>query len=184
MSARIFTFRVPIIFLTIMQPPLNFGRYVKYWIGFWGIFVECGRTEPLSVISRNSTSIWPICVEFLDSVYRHLEIFSFSAAIDIQNEKNDMSKLYTIPGRMLLIRRKNSNGKYQNDAITSSNLEKKLAQKAHILTLYRISYSEDLGIPDLRSISIGFHTVKMCDFRSTFLGRFEEVIASFWYFPF
>ena len=82
---------------------------------------------------------------------------------------------------MLLIRRKNSNGKYQNDAITSSNLEKKLAQKTHILTLYRISYSEDLGILDLRSIilSIGVHTVKICDFRSTFFGRLEEVIASF-----
>ena len=131
------------------------------------------------MISRNSTSISLLFVEFLNSVSQLQHSPFHFAAIDHDNEIFATKRLYTIPGRMLLIRRKNSNGKYQNDAITSSNLEKKLAQKAHILTLYRISYSEDLGIPDLRSISIGFHTVKMCDFRSTFGGRFEEVIASF-----
>ena len=98
--------------------------------------------------------------------------------MDNETEIFYVSKLYTIPGRMLLIRRKNSNYKYQIDAITSSNLEKKLAQKSHILTLYRVSYSEGQGVLDLRPISIGFHTVKKYDFRSTFGGRFEEVIAS------
>ena len=93
-------------------------------------------------------------VEFLDSVSQLQHSPFHFAAIDNDNEIFATKRLYTIPGRMLLIRRKNSNGKYQNDAITSSNLEKKLAQKAYILTLYRISYSEDLGIPDLRSISI------------------------------
>ena len=62
-----------------------------------------------SVISRNWTSIWPICVEFLDSVSHDPWTFVYFAAIDIQNEKIGMSKLHTIPGRMLLIRRKNSN---------------------------------------------------------------------------
>ena len=43
---------------------------------------------------------------------------------------------------------------------------KKVDSKSYILTLYnvRVSYSEDLRILDLRSISIGFHTVKICDF--------------------
>ena len=88
--------------------------------------------------------------------------------MDNENEKNGMSKLYTIPGRMLLIRRKNSNQKYQNDAVTSSNLEKKLTQKSYIRTPYGIPYSENLCILDLRSFSIGFPTVKMIDFWANF----------------
>ena len=83
---------------------------------------------------------------------------------------------------MLSIRRKNSNQKYQNDAITSSNLEKKLSQKSYIRTPYRIPCSEDLWILDLWSFSIGFPTVKKVDFWANFFSRFEEVIASFWYF--
>ena len=97
-------------------------------------------------------------------------IFFSSAANDIRNEIFYTNKLYTCPGLLLLIRKDSIKKKYQNDAITSSNLEKKLAQKSLLLSLYRVSYSEDLGIPDLRSISIGVYTVKMCDFWSTFGG--------------
>ena len=38
------------------------------------------------MISRNSTSIWPICVEFLDSVSQHSDFFFYSAGIDIDTE--------------------------------------------------------------------------------------------------
>ena len=48
------------------------------------------------------------------------------------------------------------------------DLSKKLPQKLHIVTLYRVSHSEDLRILDLRSISIGFPTVKKCDFWANF----------------
>ena len=122
------------------------------------------------MISRNSTSIILICVEFLDSVSDRSLIFFSSAANDILNEIFYTNKLYTCPGLLLLIRKDSIKKKYQNDAITSSNLEKKLAQKSLLLSLYRVSYSEDLGIPDLRSISIGVYTVKMCGFWSTFGG--------------
>ena len=66
---------------------------------------------------------------------------------------------------MLLIRKDSIKKKHQNDAVTFSNLPKKLPQKWHILGLYRASHSEDLEILDLRSISIGVPTVKICDFR-------------------
>ena len=71
---------------------------------------------------------------------------------------------------MLLIRRAKSKGKYQNGSLTSVISPKKLAQKSHILALYRDSHSEDLRILDLRSISIGFPTVKMFPFGTTFGG--------------
>ena len=63
--------------------------------------------------------------------------------MDIQNEKIGMSKLHTIPGRMLLIRRKNSNYKYQIDAITSSDPEKKLAQKSKISKFFDLKIFEN-----------------------------------------
>ena len=44
-------------------------------------------------------------------------------------------KLYTIPGRMLLIRRKKSKWKYQNGSPTSVNSQKKLVQKWYIFTV-------------------------------------------------
>ena len=91
-------------------------------------------------------------------------------------------KLNTLPGRMLLIRRKKSKGKYQNGSLTSSDAPKKLVQKSHILTLYRVSHSEDLRILDLQSISIGFHTVKMYHFWTNFFGEMMEVREPFWYF--
>ena len=94
---------------------------------------------------------------------------------------------HMFPVRMLLIRLKNSKGKYQNGSLTSSNLPKKFPQKSHIPTdptLYRASHSEDLRILDLQSISIGFHTVKMFDFWGNFFGEITEVRESFWYFYF
>ena len=69
---------------------------------------------------------------------------------------------------MLLIRKDSIKNKYQNGSLSSSDTEKKLTQNSRILTLYRVSYSGDLGIPDLWSISIGFHTVKICDFWANF----------------
>ena len=81
-------------------------------------------------------------VEFLDSVSQHVRIFFFFAAIDNENEKIGMSKLHTIPGRMLSIRRKNSNYKYQIDAITSSDLEKKLAQKSKFSKIFDLKIFE------------------------------------------
>ena len=80
---------------------------------------------------------------------------------------------------MLLIRRKKSKRKYQNDSLISANLSKKLARTSHILTLYRVSHSEDLRILDLRSNSIGFPTVKMCHFWTNFFGEITEVGESF-----
>ena len=74
--------------------------------------------------------------------------------------------------------------KYQNGSLTSIISPKKLAQKSHILTLYRASHSEDLRILDLQSISIGFHTVKMYHFWTNFFGEMIEVIEPFWYFIF
>ena len=109
----------------------------------------------------------------------HVVYLFFSAAIDIQNEKNGTSKLYTIPGRMLLIRKDSIKKKYQNGSLTSIISPKKLAQKSHILSLYRASHSEDLGILDLRSISIGVPTVKICHFRSNFFGQMMEVREPF-----
>ena len=84
---------------------------------------------------------------------------------------------------MLLIRRKKSKGKYQNGSLTSSNLPKKLVQKSHILTLYRVSHSEDLRILDLQTISIGFPTVKMCHFWMNFLGGSSKSENRFGTFP-
>ena len=58
-----------------------------------------------SVISRNWTSVGLLFVEFLDSVSATTWIFFFSAAIDNGDEIFYTSKLYTFPGRMLLIRK-------------------------------------------------------------------------------
>ena len=60
----------------------------------------------------------------------------FSAAVDFRTEIIDVSKVNTLPGRMLLIGRKKSKGKYQNGSLTSPDGPKKLARKSHILTLY------------------------------------------------
>ena len=57
--------------------------------------------------------------------------------------------------------------------------QKKVGPKSHILTLYKVSCSEDLGILGLRSISIGFHTVKNMLLSVHFFWRFDEVVASF-----
>ena len=83
------------------------------------------------------------------------------------------------PVRMLLIRKDSIKKKYQNGSLTSIISPKKLAQKSHILSLYRASHSEDLGILDLRSISIGVPTVKICHFRSNFFGQMMEVREPF-----
>ena len=73
------------------------------------------------------------------------QIFFFFAAINFLNEKNDVSNLYTIPGRMLLIRSKKSKSKYQIEPRTSSDPEKKLTRKSYIVILYRVSHSDDGG---------------------------------------
>ena len=57
------------------------------------------------------------------------------------------------------------NGKVSKRLSQFRDLSKKLVQKAHILTLHRVSHSEELRILDLRSISIGVPTVKTCDFQ-------------------
>ena len=88
------------------------------------------------------------------------------------------------PGRMLLIRKDSIKKKYQNGSLASVTSRKKLAQKLHILTLYRVSHSEDLRILDLRSISIGFPTVKCTTFGRTFLrghGSRRDVLILIFY---
>ena len=72
---------------------------------------------------------------------------------------------------MILIRTDSIKKKYQNGSLTSVTSQKKLAQNSHILTLYRVSHSEDLRILDPQSISIGFPTVKMHHFWTNFFER-------------
>ena len=83
------------------------------------------------------------------------------------------------PVRMLLIRKDSIKNKYQNGSLTSIISPKKLAQKSHILTLYRVPHSEDLRILDLRPISIGIPTVKMYHFWTNFFGEMMEVREPF-----
>ena len=114
-------------------------------------------------------------------MYLHYEPF-FILRLSILRPKSLWKlKVNMLAVRMLLIRKDSITKKYQNGSLTSIISQKKLAQKSHILSLYRASHSEDLGILDLRSISIGVPTVKTCHFRSNFFGQMMEVREPFWY---
>ena len=127
--------------------------------------------------------IWLFCAHFLGSVYLDRKPFFIFKLSILSRKSLWKSKLHTLPGRMLLIWPKNSKSKYQNDSLSSVTSQKKMDPKSHIFTLYRTSHSEDLGIPDLRSISIGVPTVKRCDFWSIFLGGSKKWESRFDTFP-
>ena len=133
----------------------------------------------LSVISPSSEHFLTGGANFLDSVYIKAKSFFIFRLSTLRPKSLWKSKVNMFPGRMLLIRRKKSKGKYQNDSLTSVTSQKKLTQKLHILTLYRVSHSEDLRILDLRPISIGFHTVKMYHFWTNLFGEITEVREPF-----
>ena len=106
-------------------------------------------------------------------------MFLYFAAIDIETEISLEIERKYVPGSNAFDPKRFYKKKYQNGSLTSVTSQKKLAQKSHILTLYRVSHSEDLRILDLRSISIGFPTVQMYHFWTTFFGEMTEVGESF-----
>ena len=104
-------------------------------LGIWPAYhmgTSCRRTW-YSVISRNWTSISLICVEFLDSVSESSNAKIIFRVLIFGLKSLWKSKLYTFPGRKLLIRWKKSKGKYQNDSLTSLDAQKKLDRKSHSL---------------------------------------------------
>ena len=110
-------------------------------------------------------------------------LFLFFSGVDIHTEISLEIETKYIAGSNAFDPKEKVEGKVSK-RLSSTDAPKKLARKSHILTLYTASHSEDLRIQDLRSISIGFPTVKMYHFWTNFFGEFTEVGEPFWYFHF
>ena len=155
---------------------LVFTKLRMKWLFLPGWFtVKCDFTK--------FNFIWLFRANFLGS--ESMNYFSFFILrLSILRPKSLWkSKGNMFPGRMLLIREDSIKKKYQNGSLTSVTSQKKLAQKLHILTPYRVSHSEDLRILDLGSISIGIPTVKMYHFWTNFFERSRKYESRFDTFP-